>query len=123
MFSPEQEMERYRNRVDSYNTKPQRYKDDPDWFVLEDFNSFNAFKKSSPQGKQYARNLEQIKSDQELAVYTANNPVEIAFDELMDRETVTRIEIRAKLDELCGFTPERLQETAKLLEAEGVEIK
>lgn len=111
------------NRIVNYYTRLQNYQNNPDWYVIKHRNGFEAFEKSSLKGKQHTLDLLKIKKDQDFAEYIANNPVEMLFDELQDRENVTRIELRIELDKIHSFTPERLQSLVNLLEIEGVEIK
>jgi hypothetical protein len=111
-------------KVERYLERVEQLRKHPDIIIIaEGVDGITWVWKNSPEGRAYLRELENRENQAEIERQLKENPVETVVDNLLDRDHVSKIEIRQELDKLGKFTVDNLAAVVACLNDEGITIK
>jgi hypothetical protein len=115
--------DRFKQNAERYFDKVELIKNNPDLVILEEgIDGIGWAHKNSPEGKKHLRKLEIEHLDAENHADMMANITEHVADELLDKDVVTKINIRQSLDKYGKFSVENMKKVVEILTDEGIEV-
>jgi hypothetical protein len=114
----------FSGQVNRYLGRIEEIRNNPDLVILaEGIDGIKWARKDSAEGKKHLRKIENNRIENETHAEMMSNISETVFEDLCDKSSVSKIEIRQGLDKYGKFSIDNLNEVAELLTDEGIEVK